>query len=181
MTSTVWSPVKLHPVLTFLKNTITGSVRVPTEQGHIRILHLEVTRLHCGKADMKPVCVCQRPPCSALHINNGICVTVTTSHYTGFSFMWKWNPGLISGWSTGSVKGIGKSHVDFSGAEEFMCFFKSSPRACCSLSQTSSCVFAAWIPHLFLSLMLFPEPILTLLLYCLTPVGHGVCGKEAVY
>lgn len=49
------------------------------------------------------------------------------------------------------------------------------------VSETSSCIFASWIPHLFLSLMLFPAPILTLLLYRLTPVGYGVCGKEAAY
>lgn len=49
------------------------------------------------------------------------------------------------------------------------------------VSETSSCIFASWIPHLFLSLMLFPAPILTLLLYHLTPVGYGVCGKEVAY
>lgn len=49
------------------------------------------------------------------------------------------------------------------------------------VSETSSCIFASWIPHLFLSLMLFPAPILTLLLYRLTPVGYGVCGKKAAY
>jgi len=49
------------------------------------------------------------------------------------------------------------------------------------VSETPSCIFASWTPHLFLSLMLFPAPVLNLLLYCLTPVQYGLCGKEVTY
>lgn len=89
---------------------------------------------------------------------------------------------LFGSTSTGSVKRCWQKLHCLKWGKGFNVLFKKPfTSLLLPVLETSSCDSASWIPHLFLSLMLLPAPILTLLLYSLTPVGRGVCGKEAVY
>lgn len=56
----------------------------PQNEGISSYFYLKGIRLHCVKANSKPVYAFQGPPHSKLHINGAMRVTVAISHNTVF-------------------------------------------------------------------------------------------------
>lgn len=164
-----------------------GSVSCPCRTKAYLVLILSCksyqTCLHKGRLEAN-LCLSRATRLCTPHKQWNVCVChCLPLHWFFIHFMIK-SKFSLSLWSAASVKQHWRTHIDLNEAKDFqVLWFFSKPLICLlqPVSKTSSCIFASWIPHLFLSLMFFPASILTLLLYHLTPVGYGACGKEMAY
>lgn len=179
--------VRLPPALLFLKNT-RGRESYPCRMKVYLVLIFLFkscqTCLHKGRLEAK-LCLSRATAFCTPHKQWNVCdcdCHCLLLHCLLIHLIIKSKVDL-SRWSTAAVKGQWQNPYWLKWGKESQVLFFSKPSMVLlqPVSETSSCIFASWIAHLFLSLVLFPVPILTLLLYHLTPVGYGVCGKEAAY